>query len=457
MIGESPMRPQRLLEMPPVEVPAARPPCWSRATAPTVPRSLAFAAFALSRSSSRQRRSVRKYEAGTSVIPCSFANASAPSAASRTCRAFSITRRASTIGFLMCFTPATAPARRVPPSITAASSSFVPALVNTAPLPALNSGESSSTVITAMTASRLAPPPRSTSYPARIAWVSVARYAESSAGVMLSLRIVPAPPCTTSMNGGRCGVGPAASVSVASATVSTLRFTCSRIPHPASRLPALSHLVSLCRGRQQPVEPQVDCRLAVVVRPILGEDHHQTPTRHLSAFEERDAVGELRVVDVGQRRGAEIERALERRDELVLGVFGCDLRLLGCRRARDRAAHRVVPAREVRHDPPEGHLRRRGLVAVLIGGHLFRGLPQIARLARGGVLQRAGDRVLGTQARNEQQSADRCRHGGEGESHGLVRLGVADSLPPGCAGSKGRCNFEQSASGGGRWRRCRSS
>src|SRR6266566_2956138 len=401
MIGESPMRPQRLFEMPPVEVPAARRPCWSRATAPTVPCSLALAAFALSRSSSCQRRSVRKYDAGTSVIPCSFANASAPSPASRTCRDFSITSRASTIGFLMCFTPATAPARRVPPSITAASSSFVPALVNTAPLPALNRGESSSTVITAMTASRLAPPPRSTSYPARIARVSVARYAESSAGVMLSLRIVPAPPCTTSMNCGRCGVGPAPSSRVAKATVSTLRLMCSRIPPPASRLPAFSHRPSLRRGRQQPVQPQVDRRLAVVVRPILGEGHHQTPTRHLSALEERHAVGELRVVDVCQRRGAEIERALERRDELVLGVFGCDLRLLGCRRARDRAAHRIVPARKMRHDPPEGHLCRRGVVAVLIRGHLCRGLHQVACLACGGVLQRARDRVLGAQARNE--------------------------------------------------------
>ena len=36
MIGESPMRPQRLFVMPPVEVAAARLPFLSRATAPTV-------------------------------------------------------------------------------------------------------------------------------------------------------------------------------------------------------------------------------------------------------------------------------------------------------------------------------------------------------------------------------------------------------------------------------------
>ena len=38
MIGESPMRPQRLLVMPPVDVAAARLPFLSRATAPTVPK-----------------------------------------------------------------------------------------------------------------------------------------------------------------------------------------------------------------------------------------------------------------------------------------------------------------------------------------------------------------------------------------------------------------------------------
>ena len=36
-MGESPIRPYRLLVIPPVDVPAAKLPCWSRATAPTVP------------------------------------------------------------------------------------------------------------------------------------------------------------------------------------------------------------------------------------------------------------------------------------------------------------------------------------------------------------------------------------------------------------------------------------
>ena len=49
----------------------------------------------------------------------------------------------------------TAPAFRVRPSIIDASSSTVPSLVSTAPRPELKSGESSITVMAAMTASRL--------------------------------------------------------------------------------------------------------------------------------------------------------------------------------------------------------------------------------------------------------------------------------------------------------------
>src|SRR5439155_19490442 len=40
------------------------------------------------------------------------------------------------------------------------------------------------------------------------------------------------------------------------------------------------------------------------------------------------------------------------------------------------------------------------------------------------------------------QGAARCREGGEGGSHGLIRWGVAVSLSPECAGSKGRCKFQ---------------
>jgi hypothetical protein len=67
--------------------------------------------------------------------------------------------RARVIGFLMCITPVTAPASRVRPSMIEASSSLAASVVNTAPFPALNRGESSRKVTAASTASTLSPPP----------------------------------------------------------------------------------------------------------------------------------------------------------------------------------------------------------------------------------------------------------------------------------------------------------
>jgi hypothetical protein len=79
-----------------------------------------------------------------------------------TCGDLSMTARASSTGFFTRCTPAIAPARKVAPSMIAASSSLRPSCVNTAPLPALKRGESSSTTIALPTASRLEPPSLST-------------------------------------------------------------------------------------------------------------------------------------------------------------------------------------------------------------------------------------------------------------------------------------------------------
>jgi hypothetical protein len=79
------------------------------------------------------------------------ANSSAPAAASITCSECSITARASLIGLRTVLTAATAPARRVCPSMIEASSSWPPLALYTAPLPALNSGDSSITTIAATT------------------------------------------------------------------------------------------------------------------------------------------------------------------------------------------------------------------------------------------------------------------------------------------------------------------
>ena len=78
--------------------------------------------------------------------------------------------------------PATAPARRSRPSITAASISCVPAAVNTAPRPALNSGSSSSATTAAVTASSALPPAARIALPASSARRSPAWYSASRAG-----------------------------------------------------------------------------------------------------------------------------------------------------------------------------------------------------------------------------------------------------------------------------------
>ncbi len=166
MMGESPTRPQRLPVMPPVEVAAARLPCRSSATAPTVPKASSSFSRAMAprrlRSSWRCRAGVRKYSLGTISMPCSLANSSAPAPTSMTCGDLSMTRRARSMGFFTCCRPVTAPAPNVLPSMSEASSSATPSRFRTAPRPALNKGLSSRTRTAAMTASRLDAPRPST-------------------------------------------------------------------------------------------------------------------------------------------------------------------------------------------------------------------------------------------------------------------------------------------------------
>ena len=170
--------------MPPVEVPAAMLPLLSKATQPTVPNLESLAAGSrapellfsrsMARCSPSQRSCVKKYSGGTVSRPCSLANISAPLPAIITCTEVSMTLRAKRIGFLTMVTPATAPASRVAPFMKEASSSFLPSLVNTAPLPALNSGVSSRKTMVASTASIAEPPVFSTSSPKSRAWFSAA-------------------------------------------------------------------------------------------------------------------------------------------------------------------------------------------------------------------------------------------------------------------------------------------
>src|ERR1044071_6652394 len=109
MIGLSPTRPGNLPVMPPVEVAAARLPCLSRATAPTVPCRRASSISVSSSGplrrcrsnsccSARQRLSVWKYSRAAKARPCARQKARAPSPISSTCGECSITARAASPG-----------------------------------------------------------------------------------------------------------------------------------------------------------------------------------------------------------------------------------------------------------------------------------------------------------------------------------------------------------------------
>ena len=105
---------------------------------------------------------------------------------------FSMTARAARIGFFTTVTPATAPAQWSFPSMIEASSSFFPSWVNTAPLPALNSGESSRTTTAASTTSGPCRP-ACQAQPARRAACRSRRYAASNSGVSPFLKGAPPP------------------------------------------------------------------------------------------------------------------------------------------------------------------------------------------------------------------------------------------------------------------------
>ncbi|MCY1454649.1 hypothetical protein D9M71_717290 [compost metagenome] len=123
-----------------------------------------------------------------------MAKASAPSPTKNTCLLFSMTRRARNTGLRTQFTLAMAPERSVAPSMMDASNSCVAALVNTAPWPALNNGQSSKRRTASVTASMALPPLASTAWPAVRMDSRAARYSCSFSGDMAARDIAPAPP-----------------------------------------------------------------------------------------------------------------------------------------------------------------------------------------------------------------------------------------------------------------------
>src|SRR5690348_17321138 len=299
-----------------------------------------------------------------------------------TCFERSMTRRARRIGFFTCVTLATAPAWSVRPSMMAASSSFVPVFVNTAPRPALKSGESSSTTIAAATASRLVPPPASTSRPARSASVIVARYASSCSAVMSRLRIVPTPPCTA-----RRKRGPSVDI------IRRDRLPLEVLVEPVEDvLQPLDAMHRLARARELVRFPRKEHHHRRLVLRLERTEHRLRPlprrrAQILLAVDEHERRRDVRGVARGraieellrilERRRAEPARREEREVGRVPEADPIRHRALryGCRKAmrlRDRPVREQPAAASARHtqvrriDVPTTHERVDGHHQILV-------------------------------------------------------------------------------------------
>src|SRR5207249_61501 len=126
-------------------------------------------------------------------------------------------------------------------------------------------------------------------------------------------------------------------------------LACFARPQAPSPQPLALHAATLRRGRQDGVEPQVIRFLAVVIRPVPHCDHDRGGAREGVGTEQLDRLVELRIVQVRERRLAELERLLEPCNEGVLAQGRVRRGTLRCRHAGDLAAEHVVPlVREVR-------------------------------------------------------------------------------------------------------------
>jgi len=132
-----------------------------------------------------------------------------------------------------------------------------------------------------------------------------------------------------------------------------------------------------------------------------------------------NAVAELRVLDLGQCGLAELERLLEARYELFLGVRPRELVRIRLLHAGRRAAEIVVPfLNQMGDHVPEAHLGGRGFIAVLVGRHLLRGFDDVLRLALRHGANSVRDRVLGLRRNDrEGEGADGNQGSSERGSH----------------------------------------
>ena len=117
------------------------------------------------------------------------------------------------------------------------------------------------------------------------------------------------------------------------------------------------------------VEAEVHGLGRVVVAPGVRENEDGAGASNILALKKRDGLGEVRIVDFGEGRGAEVERILEGGNELFLGV--CLRELRGFRRSDtgDFGAEIVIGLGNMQGEMSKRDLVGSGLEREFIGRH----------------------------------------------------------------------------------------
>ena len=126
-------------------------------------------------------------------------------------------------------------------------------------------------------------------------------------------------------------------------------------------------------GRKNAIEAKIHGLGRVMVSPRAGEDEHDGGAGEGAAVEERDGVGEMGVVNFGERGGAEFERLFDGHDEFVFRIGFGELGAFGRGDARNFGTEKIVGVGDVNGQMSEAHLVWRGLERKFVGGHGFEG------------------------------------------------------------------------------------
>lgn len=142
-----------------------------------------------------------------------------------------------------------------------------------------------------------------------------------------------------------------------------------------------------------------------MIGPIVGQRDQGERHRSLAAAEEFNFVPKFRIVDLVERRRAEVEACLQCGNEcvLIVGIFQRDGRF-DLRHVADRRAKVIVRSDDVKYEMAERHLLIGRLIGEFIGRHCLDGGNQILLLPRQDLLNHGRDWIL---LLGEQNSRDK--------------------------------------------------